>query len=631
MNRLAITMLGIVAAVGGSAIVFIGINKLYDLTEDRYAVFNAIAGGLLSAGVFGLVWGNRLVDSPAVAWLIAIVIGTATGYALGLFEDPMRRLASGIAGGTALGLLLGMRANASILPSIDPLATIVWLAVGIGVGFGISMISGGRIDRLRSVLGGGAVGWLIGAWLAAELVGSRAEVIIVAVVFGALIGGFLGRRPYPNRIERGKMAVASRKYIFAGPALVFVASALLFPLVRTIWLSFLTGNPRDLTWTGLSNYGDIFTDPGIIDFSGFGEIFSSNMLWLAVVLIAGGVVAGRIAGRRLGGNFAAGGPSLTLMTAGVVFFGFALFTTVRGTIANNLWWIFSVIIFAVSLGLAVAVLADRSKGENIAKSLIFLPMAISFVGAAVIWRLIYVARPPQDPQSGVFNTLWVKIGEWSNSGTATTVITIVLGLVIAGLAYLAWRGWQAEATAITAGSLTIVAGLGYLVYRFVGPGIGGVAISEVNGELIADPVLFIQESPWNNFWMMVVFIWIYTGFAMVIFSAAIKAVPGDLLEAARIDGATESQTFWRVTVPQIFPTVGVVVTALIVNSLKVFDIPKVMTNGNFDTQVLANEMWEKAFTQLNFGLGSAVAVVLFISVLPVMYVNIRRMQEERLG
>ena len=149
--------------------------------------------------------------------------------------------------------------------------------------------------------------------------------------------------------------------------------------------------------------------------------------------------------------------------------------------------------------------------------------------------------------------------------------------------------------------------------------------------MVANPVIFIQTAPWNNFWMMVVLIWIQTGFAMVIFSAAIKAVPEELLEAARIDGATESQSFWRVTIPQILPTIGVVVTTLIVTVLKVFDIPKVMTNGNFDTQVLANEMWERAFTQLNFGLGSAVAVVLFIGVLPVMFINIRRMQRERLG
>ncbi|NNC92211.1 MAG: sugar ABC transporter permease [Acidimicrobiia bacterium] len=319
------------------------------------------------------------------------------------------------------------------------------------------------------------------------------------------------------------------------------------------------------------------------------------------------------------------------MAGGAALFGFSLFVNIRGTIPNNLWWIFAVILFAVSLGLAVAVLADRSKGENIAKSLIFLPMAISFVGASVIWRLIYVARPPQDAQTGVLNTLWVQVGKWSNSTGSSLVIALLLGIILAGLLYLAWRGWQAESTAMVGGSLALSLPLIWLIFRFLGPGIGGFKTSEVTGEIIADPVLFIQNAPWNNFWMMVVFIWIQTGFAMVIFSAAIKAVPLELLEASRIDGATEAQSFWRVTVPQIFPTIGVVVTTLVVTVLKVFDIPKVMTNGNFDTQVLANEMWERAFTQLNFGLGSAVAVVLFIGVLPVMFINIRRMQRERLG
>lgn len=116
---------------------------------------------------------------------------------------------------------------------------------------------------------------------------------------------------------------------------------------------------------------------------------------------------------------------------------------------------------------------------------------------------------------------------------------------------------------------------------------------------------------------------------MVILSAAIKGVPADLLEAASIDGASESQKFWRITVPQISPTIGVVVTTLVVTVLKVFDIPKVMTNGNFDTQVLANEMWQRAFTELDFGLGSALAAIIFFAVLPVMWRNIRQMQEQR--
>jgi alpha-glucoside transport system permease protein len=632
MNRLVITILGIVAAVGGSAIVFVGINKLFDLTEERYPIYKAIAGGLLSGGVFALLWGNRMISSPVLVTLAAIVIGAALGYALGIFEPSTQRLAVGAGGGAALGLLLGFSATDTIFPSLDPVGIIVGLLIGAGLGFLFWVASGRKADLMVSRMALGlAIGWLLGAWMGAELTGSRAEVIIVALVLGALVGAAVGGRSQPDQVRRADIALGSRKYIFLVPALTFVGAALVVPLFRTIWLGFLTGNPLELRWTGLTNYADIFSDPGIIDFSGTGDIFGSRLFWIAVFLLVVGSIVGRVLGRRVGTGFSVNSGSLSLLAGGVIMFGFAIFTAIRGTIPNNLWWIFSVIIFAVSLGLAVAVLADRAKGENIAKSLIFLPMAISFVGASVIWRLIYVARPPQDPQTGVANSLWIMLGEWSNSGTAQAIVALVLGLLIVALLYLAWRGWQAEANAIVAGSAAIILGLGWLIYRFLGPGLGGFEVSEVTGEVVAKPVLFIQEAPWNNFWLMVVFIWIQTGFAMVIFSAAIKAVPEDLLEAARIDGATESQTFWRVTVPQIFPTIGVVVTTLIVQTLKIFDIPKVMTNGNFDTQVLANEMWERAFTQLNFGLGSAVAVVLFVAVLPVMAMNIRRMQRERLG
>ena len=127
---------------------------------------------------------------------------------------------------------------------------------------------------------------------------------------------------------------------------------------------------------------------------------------------------------------------------------------------------------------------------------------------------------------------------------------------------------------------------------------------------------------------MVILIWIQTGFAMVILSAAIKAVPDELIEAARVDGATPTQIFWRITLPQISTTIGVVVTTLIVLVMKVFDIVKVVTNGQFGTQVLANEMTQQAFTNSDTGRGAALAVILFLSVLPVMYFNIRRMQRE---
>ena len=127
---------------------------------------------------------------------------------------------------------------------------------------------------------------------------------------------------------------------------------------------------------------------------------------------------------------------------------------------------------------------------------------------------------------------------------------------------------------------------------------------------------------------MIILVWIQTGFAMVILSATIKAVPEELIEAARVDGATKSQVFWRVTLPQISSTIIVIVTTLIVGVMKVFDIVKVMTNGQFDTQVLANDMFNQSFNFLNIGQGAALAMLIFVSVLPVMIYNIRGLQKE---
>ena len=138
----------------------------------------------------------------------------------------------------------------------------------------------------------------------------------------------------------------------------------------------------------------------------------------------------------------------------------------------------------------------------------------------------------------------------------------------------------------------------------------------------------LQQGPWNTFFLIIVLIWGQTGFAMVVLSASIKAVPDDLIEAARIDGATESQVFWRVTLPQIRTTVLVVVTTLVILVMKVFDIVKVMTNGEFGTNVIANEMYDQAFIFGNQGLGAGLAVVLLVSVLPIIVYNVRQVGEE---
>ncbi|NND84474.1 MAG: sugar ABC transporter permease [Acidimicrobiia bacterium] len=358
------------------------------------------------------------------------------------------------------------------------------------------------------------------------------------------------------------------------------------------------------------------------------SLAATTVVLVGFLLTVGGILMGSLSARGGGHRLDWTPSNMGSLGVGVFFLFFGAFAALRGTIFNNLWWVVGVVGLATSLGLMIAVLADRSKSETIAKSLIFMPMAISFVGAGIIWRFMYIARPIQKDQTGIINTPWVWLGKISTEGgTGRVIFTIILVVFAAALAYLAYRGLSANENGLATGSFLAMAPPVWLAWRlWEGSGIGGVVETE-NG-FFAEPLFFLQTSPFNNFWLMVVLIWIQTGFAMVIMSAAIKAVPAELIEASKVDGATESQTFWGVTIPQISSTIGVVVTTLIVLVMKVFDIVKVMTNGNFDTQVLANEMWQKAFTESDFGVGSAVAVVLFISVLPVMYINIRRMQEE---
>ena len=630
MDKVIVTIVGIVAAVGASAIIFIGVNKIFDLAPRRWTLFSSLIGGVSSLIVFGLLWGNRLIDQPVTATLVAVVIGTGAGYALSRSSSTSIHLAIGATAGVLLGGVVGIAIKPEYFPRIEPVALLASVGVGLAVGAGLWIRKGRRTGVARPLLLWGSIGWLFGAWLFPTLgSGTRVEATIAAVVLGAAVGAWIGSFPLPDQVMRRDIAFESRKYIFLAPALGFILMTLVVPLIRTMWLSLLTGTPTKLEWTGLANYGDIATDPGIIDFSDWTDVFTSRLLWVGAVALLIGLVIARLSGRRLGQSMAVNGGSLSAMAFGFILVGFAVFAVIRGTISNNLWWIFAVTIFSTGLGLAIAVLTDRSKGENVAKSMIFMPMAISFVGASIIWRFMYIARPPQKDQTGVMNFLWVRIGEWSNSSTATAIIVTILGLILIGVLYIAWRGTKARIPAITGGAVVVALPLVWLIYRFLGPGLGGFQVIEATGQTIGQPILFLQESPFNNFWMMVVLIWIQTGFAMVILSAAIKAVPAELIEASRIDGATDSQVFWRITIPQVSPTIGVVVTTLIVTVLKVFDIPKVMTNGNFDTQVLANEMWQRAFTELDFGLGSAIAVVLFLGVLPIMWINIRRMQKQR--
>lgn len=223
---------------------------------------------------------------------------------------------------------------------------------------------------------------------------------------------------------------------------------------------------------------------------------------------------------------------------------------------NNLLWLILGTGFSIIFGLVVAVLADRThpRFETIIKSLIFLPMAISMVGASVIWRFIYAYRPAGGVQIGLLNAIVTALG--------------------------------------------------------------------------GQPVAWISLKPWNTIFLIIILIWLQTGYSMVILSAAIKGIPAELIEAARIDGANEFEAFFQITIPYIYGTIVTVGTTIVIFTLKIFDIVQAMTGGNYGTQVIANEQYSQMFRAFDFGRGSAIAVVLLLAVIPVMYYNLRQFAEQ---
>jgi alpha-glucoside transport system permease protein len=228
---------------------------------------------------------------------------------------------------------------------------------------------------------------------------------------------------------------------------------------------------------------------------------------------------------------------------------------------NNVLWIVLVTGVSVSVGLILAVLMDRVSYEPIAKSVIFTPMAISFVGASVIWRFVYAYRPEGDNQIGLLNAIVTSLG---------------------------------------------FDPVGWLVER----------VNLLGANVLGTTAL------------LVIMIWLQTGFCMVLLSAAVKGIPKDMIEAARIDGANEFQIFWRITIPTISSTMTVVATTVIVLVLKLFDIVWVMTNGNFGTEVVASRMIKEMFKFNNYGRGSAIATILLIAVVPIIIYNIHRFRKQ---
>ena len=652
---MAETTLKVALAVVLTAALWVGANLLFDQAYEHWTRFNTLVGvvaGLLgyfvaeANGLFRSLFDDRVritgqgVFDDVLGWrtqpfninglLWGLIGGAALGLVMFLLSAPRQQLARfplAVLGFVGFGFLTAYAFDESAWPTID--WTKLWVCVGVGAAvFGLlGLWRYGPATAPLSVLTGAGVGWFVGAWGGGEVGdGNFLGVAYATVVPASILGARFGLASPPDAARRRRIEQRSRAWIFVTPALGFIGIGLLAPLVRTIYLSFYNRNGRESV--GWDNYTEIFTNKSSVNFDSWENIFTSRLFYIALALLALGILVGVIAGRRTSQAFERGPSSLGPILAGFFILSCAILASIRGTIFNNVWWVVVVVPLATVLGLAVAVLADRAKAENAAKSLIFLPMAISFIGAGIIWRFMYQARDPSQQQTGFMNAIWVWIGESTTSTTGEAVWLVVLGVLALVFAFLIKKGFDTKSNTMAgfaAGFLLLDA---YLIYRILGPGLGGYI--EQDGVVTPEPVLFIpQVQPFNNMWLMVVLIWVQTGFAMVILSSAIKAVPTELTEAAKVDGATESQVFWRITLPQIAPTVGVVTTALFVTVMKVFDIVYAMSNGSFGTQVIANQMWITAFGQSNLGLGSALAVVLFVAVIPVMWINIRRMQREQ--
>ncbi|MGB3713199.1 MAG: sugar ABC transporter permease [Candidatus Promineifilaceae bacterium] len=345
---------------------------------------------------------------------------------------------------------------------------------------------------------------------------------------------------------RTKTAEKIRPYIFIVPALAILGIYLVYPAANTIYLSLtedILNVPEEVPeeMRGSENIGIDLVEAGKnVTFDGY--ILNSGLLELARITV----------GERPALLLVAGD---TVKVFGLQNYEFAVTDPdMHVAFRNNVIWLLVGTIGSVTLGLLIAAMVDRIRRESLAKSLIFLPLAISFVGASVIWRFVYAWKPPGQPQIGLLNAIVTQFG--------------------------------------------------------------------------SDPIPWIIESPINTYAFIYIMIWLQTGFAMVVLSAALKGVPSELMEAARIDGASEIQIFTRITVPYIRGAIITVATTVFIATLKVFDIVYVMTKGQFDTEVIANRMFVEMFNFRNFGRASSLAVILLIVVLPIMLINIRNLRRQ---
>ena len=357
-------------------------------------------------------------------------------------------------------------------------------------------------------------------WLALIIGRVLISLVVPVTTFAVLIIGFRWLRDTipSGTAEKTIVSLVAIVWGVGGAAILYVVSNWLVEQLNVIWIKRL--QPF------------IFVGPAVAILIWYLALPTARSFWISLF-------------SRDGSEFVGLANYLSVFTERTMLVAFR----------NNLLWIVFGATLAIVFGLLVAVLADRSKFENVAKSLIFLPMAISMVGAGVIWNFIYEVKDVADPQIGLLNAVWVALGNEPNAWTAL-------------------------------------------------------------------------NQPWNNIFLIIIMIWLQTGYAMVIFSAAIKGIPDELIEASRVDGANEVQIFFRIMIPYIMGTIITVSTTVIIFTLKIFDIVMVMSGGQFSTQVIATQFYREAFTSNNKGTAAAIAIVLLIAVVPVMIYNLRQFAEE---
>jgi len=357
-----------------------------------------------------------------------------------------------------------------------------------------------------------------------------------------------------------------RPWLFLFPAIFALGLYLGYPVVETLRLSF-TSRAEGGAFVGFANYNKMFADPK------FWEAMRNNMLWLIVVPAA-----------------------------------------------------------ATAFGLLAAQLTDRIRWGNMAKSLIFMPMAISFVGASVIFKLVYDTRPEDQDQIGILNAIWLQF-----DGGAGSILMLKIVPALLLLAFAALTAYAVKAVLTPLRNQHVRESVTFKALRVAGAALGAYLVIKSLLSIIAlftttlaygEPQAWLTIPFWNSFFLMIVLIWIQTGFAMVILSAALRGVPEETIEAAIVDGATPFDVFFKIKVPQIMGTIVVVWTTITLVVLKVFDIVYAMTNGQWETQVLANYMFEKLFTANDWGLGSAAAIIIMLLVSPILIWNVYNARKE---